>query len=422
MAIIENLKEILKTFTYRGVYVLLSNLLEKSAFFFLSIIIARNFSESIFGFVTASFAFANIIISFFEFGFNFYFQREAAAETPDLQEKFSQALSLRAITFVLYAALSVLYFFYTSDQYFIPALLLGLSVFVFSINNLFNALLFGKNDYRSSFLALLFSRIILFAAVFAGIYVTANLFLTCLGFVAGGLVQFALLSGILKKHAIRIKLAMPHKEKLLPILNSSFPFAIGVIFVWLYDRGDVLILRQFRGDEAIAIYAVAYSVYKLPQALANFIFTPMFTEFSSIFAKTGYLSFLHLRHQAINLLLICTPLTGLLYFFSSSIITGLFGGTYSQAANLLPLLLIALPALFANNFTGIILNAARFEKVAAKSVIYTAVFNIIINFALIPLWGLMGAVIATIFTEYCTFIIQITYIYRSKIIKRNQDN
>lgn len=411
------IKSSLSNFTSKGIFVLLSNLLEKSTFFFVTIIIARNYSESVFGFITASFAFANIAISFFEFGFHFYIQRESAANNPSLADSLVQTFSLRVFTFVLYLLLLFGYYFAASPGDIGAALLLGVSVFIYSINNLLNAYLFGKDKYRTAFYSLLLSRVFLFASVSFAVFIQCNITVASAGFAAGGLLHTLLLIRSLQKSGMHLYIAKPDRDKLSPILSSSFPLALSVIFVWLYDRGDVLLLRHFQGDVVLAIYAVAYSIYKLPQSAANFLFNPMFTEFSREYAEHKFLAKERLTRNAFALVLVLIPLLLLLLIGSSFITVFLYGSGYREAANYLPWLLIAVPALFGNNFTGLVLNAARYEKKTAKTVIYSACINISLNLVFIPLYGVLGCVVTTIITEYFTFISQIFYIVKQKIVK-----
>ena len=72
--------------------------------------IARVYSASTFGLITTIFAFSNILHSFFEFGFAFYFQREAASQNDKLQKEISSAVIFKLITFAAYLAVTLIYF------------------------------------------------------------------------------------------------------------------------------------------------------------------------------------------------------------------------------------------------------------------------------------------------------------------------
>ncbi len=403
----------------RGIYILLSNILEKAAFFLIFLFIARLFSKDTFGLISASFAFANIIASIFEGGLNFYFQRESAIRNVNLNEELNNGFNLRLILFLPYIIITGIYFQLTGSPYFYTSLFIALAVFAFSINNLFNAILFGRNEYKASFNYLLISRISLILIVIGKMFFNAGIEFIAFVFAFSGFIHTILLWHDLSKKDIKIHFSRINTTVIKRILVSALPMGIGMIMVWIYDRVDVIIIQNYLGYSFVAVYAVAYSLFKLPQSFANFLLTPLFSELSVVFGEKGYLPFSIIKNKVITLLIFIVPVSLILYYLAEFIIVFLYSPGYLASAPVLQLLVICIPGLLLNNFTGTTLNSCRKERIVTFSVLWAAIVNIALNIVLIPRYALIGAAIASIITEYFTFFYQFAYIMKSHLLKED---
>ena len=92
--------------------------------------------------------------------------------------------------------------------------------------------------------------------------------------------------------------------------------------------------------------------------------------------------------------------------FGETLILFFYSSKYSFSIPYLKYLVFALPGLFFNNLTGVIGNSIRKEKIPMISAGLGALIHISINVILIRLYGLWGAVVATIISEYFVFILQ----------------
>jgi O-antigen/teichoic acid export membrane protein len=192
-------------------------------------------------------------------------------------------------------------------------------------------------------------------------------------------------------------------------------------FVWIYDKADVILIQRIIGNEAVSFYAVAYSLYKIPQVIAGVILLPFFTEISNRYATEGSLSLNELFKPAV-LLVTVSGVMILAYNCIPEIFLSLaYGNLYKRSGWILSILSFALPGLLLNSLTGNTLNALRKERKVMNSTFYAFLLNIGLNVILLPGLGIVGAVIATICTEYFMLFIQIYYIRISPDIKRQKN-
>lgn len=411
------IRELINLFL-KGRYVLFSNMLEKVTFFLLFIIIARTYSKDIYGSIVALFALFNIIMSFFDFGFNIYFQRESALEKKDISEEIANGLSIRLLSLFPYFLIAFIYFIITGGANQLLNYLLGAGVFIFGINNLLNSILFGRKLFEASFRLLLLARIVLMAGILITSFSGFAIEWTIMIFILSGVIHFLSLSIYLSRTAIAGLSLYLNPILLKKIFRSSIPLGLGVIMGWLYDRVDVLILKEYLGEASVAIYAVAYSLYKFPQAFANGIFTPLFSNLSRAFSMNGYLTFTDIKKTLKFLLVYSAVVIAVVLTLGDQLVHLLYGSKYTESCLFLPYLMIALPFLLLNNMTGMILNACYKEYYATMSVVIAAGVNVAGNVILIPILGITGAVLATILTEFTILTVQLFFIFRFKLINK----
>jgi O-antigen/teichoic acid export membrane protein len=390
-------------------FVFYINLLEKIVFFVFFLILARELDKTHYGLIATVFAFTNILNSFFDLGFGYYFQREAGAE--DLQQKLESAISFRLLLMVLFVVVMFIYLY--SNLSIDPVIIgiIGLLTYLSGFNLILNSVLYGKNKYKKSFMGFLLSRII-FAVLIIIFYlmkVQHNLILGAL------LVSVIIHLGILLKYLREEKLDLHLRfdfRVLKKILNSSIPIGMGLIFVLIYDRLDILIIEKFLSFEAVAVYSIAYSLYKVPTIISGVILTPVFTDLSNSYSLNNKIEKHEVLLVSLILLIISVSAILLVNIFGEEIILFFYSSKYSFSIPYLKYLVFALPGLFFNNLTGVIGNSIRKEKIPMISAGAGAVVHIMINVLLIRFYGLWGAVAATIISEYFVFGLQFIFLLK----------
>jgi len=390
---------ILGSMLAEGSPVLLGAATERLAFFAAFLVLARTSSPDTYGEITAIFAFCNLLQILFESGTAVYFQRESVVPRDGLAGELSSSVAFRSLLFIPLVVASTLYVSPRSTMDLAIQLAIPAAVFILSMNLMLNAILYGRGLYRESLRSLLIARLLLFAGApvlaFAGAPPVAIILLIVLS----GIVHGTVLSRTIRP-VIPFSFAGIDVRALTRVLRSSLPIGIGLALVAVYDRIDVLLIRKFLDFHAVAVYGVAYGMYRLPQGFHGIILTPAFTRFSVHVAKDKRLPLIRIVQPA--LVLAGTAILAVVFyqFFSSFAVQLLFGERYAASASIVRLLSFALPGVFLNNLTGVALNALHHERQATAATAIGAVANVTLNLILIPSIGIQGAAVATIVTEY----------------------
>ena len=391
-------------------------LIEKGVYFLVFVYFARTTDVKEYGIFVAVFAFANILNSFFEFGFGSYFQRETASKQISINEEFNVALGFRIIAFTVYIIFTFFYYFYTNIPISSVVVLISCIIYLTGFSSLLSQILYGLNRYEDSFISLTKSRIIipigiliLFLFSLSSYYILLFLFIAIF-------VQTYFLYLSVKKNGITVA-PIFRSSVLRIVLQSSLPMGIGVSFVWIYDKIDVLLIQQLINAESVSYYSVAYSIYKIPQMISGVLLTPLFTDLSQRYSLYGKLYIDELLKPFSMLLGLSLVAIALFNIFPDTLLSLIYGNKYKESGIMLGLLSFALPGLFFNNFTGVMLNSIRQERKAMLSALFAMMVNILINIFFLKQIGIIAAVIATISAEYLILIIQCYYLSKSKRIE-----
>jgi len=195
------------------------------------------------------------------------------------------------------------------------------------------------------------------------------------------------------------------------LLKESWPLILSGGALMIQARIDQVMIREMLGNTETAYYSVAL---RLIEAL-GFIPVVLHSSFFPALAKAKYVSEYLYQNRYLNyyrlsfffFLLTATPI----YLFSEKIIVILYGEAYQPAGVLL--CFMATRLLFTNIGTArsAFINIESLFKYSLCSMITGTVVNVLCNFILIPTYGSVGAVVATILS-FSTTIFFLDAFYR----------
>ncbi len=390
-------------------FIFFYNVFERLTFFAFYVSIARYIDKEIFGFVVAVFALTNIVIALFDFGIPFYIQRESAFDF-DAKSILIQSIYLKFILLIIFLLIPFLYFI-KNVEYWLIIITISLINFFNALNQILVAYLNGRNKFKENFFSIFYSRtpyfllLILITIFKIDIHIVLFLVLLTLIIQLKFLLKFSDLS-LISFIESRVEFS---KIKLL--LKNSYPFGLGLIFVMMYDRIDVLLIQKFLNNESVAIYSAAYSLYRNSSILSGIIILRVYNEFSKFFKEYRQIDLLTLKTSGLIVVSLSLILI-LIFIYGGEILIKLFYSyRFIQSAEVLRLVSFAIPFMFLNNLTGVLLNSIHKEKISMLTTFLGLIINVILNLNLIPVYKLNGAVFATIGTEGFIFLIQGLFIY-----------
>ncbi|MBN2417621.1 flippase [bacterium] len=206
------------------------------------------------------------------------------------------------------------------------------------------------------------------------------------------------------------------------LFRSARTFALIVIFVTVYWKLDMLMLKEMKGDVAVGIYDGAYRFFGIIIVLISNFVLSLFPAFSEVSRKdTAQFSVISLKTIKYFTVL-ALPFVALLIGFADVLILDIWDPKYGASV---PVLIILSGAIIPYGVTEIfahILLAKDKQRVDLLINAVGMVLNIGLNLLLIPRYSYTGAAIATVISIHFYLLIQFVYISRHILAMRFQEH
>jgi O-antigen/teichoic acid export membrane protein len=173
-------------------------------------------------------------------------------------------------------------------------------------------------------------------------------------------------------------------------------------FMWvsglylLNSRTDLIMVGTLKGAHDAGIYAVAARVAEVTSFMmttANVVLAPQVAKLH----HQGDHALLQRMVRAANkrILLVSAPIAIALLVFAEPLLVLLFGAEFAGGALVLQILVVAQLLVVGSGSLGLLLNMTGHERALASNMMVAVALNVVLNLALIPLAGAVGAALAT---------------------------
>jgi len=182
-------------------------------------------------------------------------------------------------------------------------------------------------------------------------------------------------------------------------IKTSIPFGLIAGMQEINGQTDILVLGLFHSDSDVGLYRVAtqmaaFVVFGL--YVVNMVQGP---HIAHLFACKDMPRLQRMVTKSARAILAFTlPVVLVLVLFGKMIITAAFGAEFAAAYPALVVLCLGQLVNASFGSVGSLLNMTGYEKDTFQGIAIGAFVNVALNFALTPVWGIMGAAVATAVT------------------------
>lgn len=349
--------------------------------------------------------FSSSIVSYFTLiaglGINTYAVRECAAIKDDkykLDNIASQIFSINIITtFVSYLLLFFVLLFYPKFANYRTLILLQSTSILFTTlgADWLNAAI---EDFKyitiRTVLFQLFSLILMFVFIHKPSDYYKYALITLLSSCGANILNMCYRKNI-------CKLTFTLKIQWNKHFNSILYMFVMILAQTLLNNVDITMLGIIHGDYEVGIYSTATKISNIISQLGGAIMLVVIPRLSLLFNDKNYYEINKLlRKILLFLTTIGFPLAIGCIIVADDAILIIAGNGYEQAANVLRVLMISFLITQFSGFLGnAILLPSKQEKYYMFVCIVSAVFNIIMNYLFIPVYGAVGAAWTTTFSS-----------------------
>ncbi|WP_136807957.1 flippase [Desulfosediminicola flagellatus] len=172
----------------------------------------------------------------------------------------------------------------------------------------------------------------------------------------------------------------------------------------MYTNVDVFLISKIQDLQSVGVYNAAANLFYRLSFVADAVATASFPAIAQLYWK-DYQGASEVMSKSINgiiLLSVPTAIGG--WLLADDIILLIFGQEYLLSADVFKILIVSVPFLFISLQIRYSLGAIKLQGTVLKVVLVGLVVNIVLNCIVIPIYGVIGAACATLFTEILTFI------------------
>jgi O-antigen/teichoic acid export membrane protein len=188
------------------------------------------------------------------------------------------------------------------------------------------------------------------------------------------------------------------------ILKQSLPMGTGFIMVQVYSNMDNIMLGFMRDNRSVGLYAAAYKLLMVIVLVGIVFHKVLYPSFARLYHESVKKMELLLQQALKTMMVVALPVMGLAFILADRLILLFFGAEYSESIPVFRILLLKVILMWINGLNANVVLASDRERHYLFSVMIGAGANLILNFIFIPMFGMLGAALATVLSELAVFV------------------
>lgn len=348
-----------------------------------------------------TFSYALGLAGFFAFfkniGVDTILTREVAKQPEKQHYYFATAFWIEIILLAITAFLIIFVapFFSGVKEAIVLFPFVALIIIFDDLKDLFVAFFRGIEKMEWEALVTVATNIAIVVFGFGALLISVSPLYLALAYAAASLFGALLAGGIIFVRHVRGFFRSFNKNMVVPILKSAWPFAVGGLAGAFLFNVDIVMLGWWRGTEEIGLYSAAQKIVGILAIFSGFIATVTLPKLSH-FAYSDQQKMRHLLESSLKIIFITAfPLVIGGLILKSSIMGFIFGSSYLPATNAFAILLFSILAVHPLAIISTLLFVFDKQAKAIKYALTSSLCNIVLNFLLIPKYGMEGAAVAT---------------------------
>ena len=198
-------------------------------------------------------------------------------------------------------------------------------------------------------------------------------------------------------------------------------FFLAMASISLYSSFSSVLLGVLSTSKEVGFFAAALKIKNVLVAVMSSLTGVLISRSSYYIGHNDTDSYVNIVNKSVHfaLTVVCF-LAGVLAIFATPVVLFLAGDEYGAAVLPTQLMMVAAIAIGMSSITANeILTPLGEENHLTKSYVISGVVGVVMNIALIPSFGSVGAAIATLVSESLVFLIQLNVVYRKTFFTKD---
>jgi len=198
----------------------------------------------------------------------------------------------------------------------------------------------------------------------------------------------------------------------LDIVKLSLPMFLTSGLSLIIAQTDIVMIGIFKNTELVGIYNVSFSLAMLTNFILNSVNMMAAPKFAELYHANKMEELKYVAQKSSKLMFFATlPIVIILLVFGKFILN-IYGEVFTDGYLVLVFLIIGQFINAASGSVGYLLNMTGYQKEFRNIILIAASMNIILNFILLPKYGINGAAFASLCSVAFWNIVSILYIKR----------
>jgi O-antigen/teichoic acid export membrane protein len=181
------------------------------------------------------------------------------------------------------------------------------------------------------------------------------------------------------------------------LVRRSFPLGVSALMIQIYFSADIVFLGFTNPGVQLGYYTGAYRIINLISAVPALIYLTYVPDLAKI--TEGHSISKATREYIAVVIGSGVVIVGICFYFSRNIISLILGAQFAPSRTVFQILLLNALLIYINVAVAHLLMAWGEHRSYLLVVSSGAAVNIVLNFVLIPLYGINGAAVATVCAE-----------------------
>lgn len=196
------------------------------------------------------------------------------------------------------------------------------------------------------------------------------------------------------------------------IVKYSIPIAFSTISIYLISSIDIFFIKYFKGSEYVAYYAVAVKIISIINVAINAISLSVATDIAYSYTNKDIESLKKIIKKTGKIIFYFSFLASIFLLLFHAQILCIFGKQYIISKNAFVILLVGNLVMSISGNTYIYLLMTNKGIIMLKLLITAVLINVVLNFILIPKFGIEGAAVTSIISILFWNFLGAFYIYK----------
>ena len=268
----------------------------------------------------------------------------------------------------------------------------------------------GMKQFRTQAMARIIHAIMKVVFIFGLTFLTLSIFGALVGFVLAS--AAACLVSFLWARPRKVKGTFSTKE----LVKFSMPLVMFVLVINIVLNLDLLALKALSeagiSGVLVGYYAAAVTLSRIPFFVVTALSVVIFPVISaSVYMADFGKVRMYIKNANRYALILLAPIVLLISSTSAQLVNIVYPAVYSPAALPLSILIFGLGFFALFNISTAVISGSGKPKVSMIVAVAMLICAIVLNFTLIPIYGMVGAALATTAASFIAMVLSIIYVY-----------